>query len=803
SGSMRIRSYAAFISYSHADEAFAGKLHRFVETWRTPRRLTGGEGRDGAVPARLFPVFRDREELPTSADLGAVIRTALENSRYLVVLCSPRAAASVWVDQEILEFKRLHGEGRIIAAILEGEPDQCFPPALRRRIGDDGILTDTPTEPIAADFRAGKDGWRLGTLKVLAGLLGVNLDDLVRRENRRRRQRRMLLAASAATVVVALALGAQAWFHAEGRRALQAEATRGLTELRAGDVFSGADRLLGATHALGADATLDQRRFAEALTARLVPYPEALGALEDGTIVAWRGRTYMKREGALHAVADALLQAPFGGHTILARPGRIEAIDSVTLAPAWTTALEDGERLCGLWADAESGRLYLEGEYVGMTMGASYGFNAWMDPATGVLDPIGPGHIGEQLCSGADEPSEVTGRFTRLDHPVDAFAWPRMRREALLWEPTDFAPRPPFLPEEDDRAQLAALFGEGDERAAIGESFIAHGLEIVAACNETRYMAGYQSVGNSGGIVATCAIRGEEAARCTSHDFIGVIREWTIAPDCSAFAALGYGLTDRRGLLMVGADLETIDVDDMPRTEEMRHGAFSPSGQRFAATDGEDRVFVFERTGTGYKRIATHETGARIHLITFLGDGGVTLVVGKGELRGLDAASGTPLWPAVALGPGIGDAIEREWERDDNPNATLVATASGDVIAFAIQLEESAAAVIDPSLLPIMPDGTRAAPTEGRRTSYVRFFDGTLGVPIGGRLSLGWTLGPDALEAPWRNALLGRRADGSLVFSYAPHAAFTASPPAPVETALPELTAMGPDGPLTTPPNDR
>jgi len=61
--------YRAFISYSHKDEAWATWLHRAIERYRVPRRLVGRTSRDGSVPRRLFPIFRDREELPTSADL--------------------------------------------------------------------------------------------------------------------------------------------------------------------------------------------------------------------------------------------------------------------------------------------------------------------------------------------------------------------------------------------------------------------------------------------------------------------------------------------------------------------------------------------------------------------------------------------------------------------------------------------------------------------------------------------------------------------------------------------------------------
>ena len=84
--------YWAFICYSHYDDGWCRWLHRALERYRTPRRRVGWTSRDGAVPKRPYPVFRDREELPTSADLEASIRDALEQSRYLTVICSPSSA---------------------------------------------------------------------------------------------------------------------------------------------------------------------------------------------------------------------------------------------------------------------------------------------------------------------------------------------------------------------------------------------------------------------------------------------------------------------------------------------------------------------------------------------------------------------------------------------------------------------------------------------------------------------------------------------------------------------------------------
>lgn len=208
------RKYWAFISYSQRDKEWSGWLQRAIETYRVPRRLVGRPSRDGAVPRRLFPVFRDREELPTSADLGSNIEEALRASRYLIVVCSSNAALSRWVNEEVRGFKAMGREDRVLAIIVDGEPNasdkpdavvpECFPPALRYRVGSDGALTQERTEPIAADARPDRDGRSNAQLKILAGLLGVGFDELRQRERTRRQRRAAWMAAAGAVIVGAL-----------------------------------------------------------------------------------------------------------------------------------------------------------------------------------------------------------------------------------------------------------------------------------------------------------------------------------------------------------------------------------------------------------------------------------------------------------------------------------------------------------------------------------------------------------------------------------------------------------------------
>lgn len=204
--------YLAFLSYSHRDKQFANWLHRALELYALPSRLVGQDSRLGPIPRRIRPIFRDREELAAAENLGRRLESALENSKALIVLCSPAAVASRWTNEEIATFKRLNPGAPVLAAIIDGEPfasamegredEECFPPALRFELDAEGRLTDQRAEPVAADFRDEGDGKRLGKLKLIAGLFGLGLDDLVQRDAARRNKRFGWIAAASALGMV-------------------------------------------------------------------------------------------------------------------------------------------------------------------------------------------------------------------------------------------------------------------------------------------------------------------------------------------------------------------------------------------------------------------------------------------------------------------------------------------------------------------------------------------------------------------------------------------------------------------------
>lgn len=182
--------YSAFISYNHRDVRWAKWLLNTIERYRLPKALLGKESPLGPLARVLPPAFRDREELGASGDLAQSVQAALVQSSALIVICSPSAVASRWVNEEIRQFASLGRNQRIFCLIVDGEPHsraqagpnaelECFPPA----------LLEVCAEPLAADVRPGMDGKQDAALKLIAGILAVDFDALRQREATRRHHR--------------------------------------------------------------------------------------------------------------------------------------------------------------------------------------------------------------------------------------------------------------------------------------------------------------------------------------------------------------------------------------------------------------------------------------------------------------------------------------------------------------------------------------------------------------------------------------------------------------------------------------
>lgn len=188
--------YNAFISYRHHpdDIRVASQIHKLLEHYRVPRAIRQKSG-------GITRLFRDKEELPITSNLTDDITRALENSDYLIVICSTHTRESTWVRREIETFLKTHDRSRVLTVLVNGEPYDTIPDILLREERVDPVTGETELvdiEPLSCDWRLPLRQARREELpRLAAALLGCGYDELRRRE-RLYRTRRMVAALSAA-----------------------------------------------------------------------------------------------------------------------------------------------------------------------------------------------------------------------------------------------------------------------------------------------------------------------------------------------------------------------------------------------------------------------------------------------------------------------------------------------------------------------------------------------------------------------------------------------------------------------------
>ncbi len=197
--------YDAFISYRHCDldKFVAENLHKILEKYELPKNIKEKLGITGRTIRR---VFRDQDELPLSSNLEDPIVDALNNTKYLIVICSPRLKDSMWCKKEIETFKKIRGRKNIFCVLIEGEPSESFPEAVLT--DDDG---KTLVEPLAADVRGTTKKEVLKKIKseklrLIAPMYNLDYDDLKQRHKAQEQKRKLTIATIAAGAFLLFAL---------------------------------------------------------------------------------------------------------------------------------------------------------------------------------------------------------------------------------------------------------------------------------------------------------------------------------------------------------------------------------------------------------------------------------------------------------------------------------------------------------------------------------------------------------------------------------------------------------------------
>lgn len=158
--------YKAFISYSHKRKPIAIEIEKFLDDYKFPSAL----GEIGHSSDELKPIFRDDNDLiPGELDIN--IKSTIEKTEYLIVLCSKESANSKWVNDEIFYFSKMRNYHYIIPVIIDDveKPEkECFPPSLRKIIKKHELLAINYVEL----------GLDLTCVKIISYILGIKLNKM-------------------------------------------------------------------------------------------------------------------------------------------------------------------------------------------------------------------------------------------------------------------------------------------------------------------------------------------------------------------------------------------------------------------------------------------------------------------------------------------------------------------------------------------------------------------------------------------------------------------------------------------------
>lgn len=196
--------YFAFISYRWEDEKMAKWLQEKLEHYKLPTSL---REQNPNLPTHIRPIFRDKTDL-NGHTLEESLMSALESSRYLIVICSPLATQSEWVNRGIQKFIDLGREKDIIPFIIDGEANaddpknECFPPALRSLKGERAIY----------GININDNGRDAAAVKVVSRMFDVKYDTLWNRfllEQKKRR--RYTIAGLVAAILVVVGVAGYIW----------------------------------------------------------------------------------------------------------------------------------------------------------------------------------------------------------------------------------------------------------------------------------------------------------------------------------------------------------------------------------------------------------------------------------------------------------------------------------------------------------------------------------------------------------------------------------------------------------------
>ncbi|MEQ9398408.1 MAG: TIR domain-containing protein [Longimicrobiales bacterium] len=595
-------TYDIFISYSRKNHALAAALEARLERYRPP------DGLD--LPRRHLRVFRDEGDL-TGTDYYDAIDEALRASAKMVLICSPYACASEFVNDEVRRFLAARGPEHVVPVLAAGIPnneatpetaDQCaFPPALLEAM-EMPLATPWLGFDPAAD-RVDRGRFEGSWYTLLANVLDRTREAVEERTRKREQRRRRVAASIVAGVVVSLAaLSVWALVERGEARSAQAVAESRLMASRALQPPRG-DPLYALVHGLSGLLRAETYEAAGALLG-VVEEPRVLRIIGhrgpvNGAWVGPDGRILTISSDSTARITDTVPDAAplvLAGHGAQVRFGGWSPDGTRVL-----TGADDGR--VRVW-DAATGGVLSEIELPDAVTFASYGAGGrrivtahrggpvrlWSPEGDSVAVLGGP--VEEDAVVAIDPSGGTVATGARVaDEPV------------RLWRLDDGAPVRALLPEpawpvvnmafSADGARLATsttgarvLVWDVAGGALVAELPPADGIDVAGQARESGFPWEFvKRMGGSGALVALDSVGRRVAVASLSTGTVGV--HDLDRPDAEPLRLTGHRAT-------------LTDVD------------FDASGRWIVSASEDATVLVWEAaTGHPLERYGGHERAVR------------------------------------------------------------------------------------------------------------------------------------------------------------------------------------------------